>query len=204
MIYHIDWNDTQSARLLVLSLLAMSEDYDTILSSIISNGFVQKEASGFSLTEKGMNYLNASTWFDDTGEIVKEMKTRSDERQIKRRCENLAKQLMSLWPTGTRKDIGQRGVNASWRGNSQQVAARLYMMPPILDYTDEQILKAARVYTRSFKQDNTYMRGLLNFILKREETSFDDGPDSTLLEYLEQMDDIMKERQNQNKKERLL
>ena len=64
------------------------------------------------------------------------------------------------------------------------------MVEEVLEYTDDQILRAARLYTSSFSHDNTYMRGLRNFILKKDGVNPDDGCDSLLLELLEQMDDV--------------
>lgn len=203
MIYHIDWNDDEGKKLLVLSLIATGDDYDTILAGLLKNELVQKVSQGFIITEKGMNYLSAATWFDDTGDTVKEKKTRAEKKKLERRADDLAKKLMPLWPTGIRRNVGPRGVNASWRGNSKQVAARLSMIPEVLDYSDDQIVQAARLYTCMYETDKTYMKGLLNFILKRDETNFDDGPDSSLLEMLEQAEDVIMQRKTYEKKQKL-
>ena len=187
MILHINY-DNDGVRLLMLSLVATGEDIGSLTESLKQDGMLVQDTDGTTiLSDKALAWLEATTWFDDTGETVQETKSRLTERQLRERTTRLAKQMMQYWPVGMRRE---QGITTSWRGNSDQVAARLRMVEEVLKYTDDQILRAARLYTSSFSHDNTYMRGLRNFILKKDGVNPDDGCDSLLLELLEQMDDV--------------
>lgn len=183
----------------MLSLVATGEDIGSLTESLKQDGMLVQDTDGTTiLSDKALAWLEATTWFDDTGLTVQETKSRLTERQLRERTSRLAKQMMQYWPVGMRRE---QSITTSWRGNSDQVAARLRMVEEVLEYTDDQILRAARLYTSSFSHDNTYMRGLRNFILKKDGVNPDDGCDSLLLELLEQMDEVYVDKKKVQKKE---
>lgn len=88
------------------------------------------------------------------------------------RIENLARQLMEIFPKGRKE-----GTNTYWRGNVKDTKLRLKKFFKLYGdkYTDEQILKAAREYVQSFNGNYSYMRVLKYFIWKDERKMNQEG-----------------------------
>lgn len=95
------------------------------------------------------------------------------------RYNKLAKQMMELFPTGT------KCPGHPWRSNVVTVAKKLETLHNRFsaDFTDEQVLEATKKYVASFNGDYTYMQCLNYFILKRDLVKMEDT--SALLSYIE-------------------
>lgn len=95
------------------------------------------------------------------------------------RYENLAKQMMELFPKGS------KCPGHPWRSNAVTVAKKLETLHNRFsaEFTDEQVLSATRRYVESFNGNYTYMQCLNYFVLKRDTVKMEDT--SALLSYIE-------------------
>lgn len=114
---------------------------------------ITKTGVKFRLTAEGENVLKS--YFSDT-----ESKHPEPEAD---RLSKLAKQLKEIFPKG-RKD----GTTQYWAEGNALIIRRLklFFKKYGTDYTDEQIVSAARAYVNSFNGDYRFMRVLKYFILK--------------------------------------
>lgn len=105
----------------------------------------------------------------------------------KDRIPKLAKGLQALFPEGKKA-----GTNYYWRDSCKVIEKRiaLFFKKYGENYTDEQILRAAETYTKSFNSNYQYMQLLKYFIYKRGEAGEEN---SQLLSYIENADSETKD-----------
>lgn len=135
------------------------------------------------------NYLVTQRW----NEVVETILLDSDkDAQSVDRLDNLVIQLQQIFPSGKKE-----GTSQYWRGNKREISLRLKKFLKLYDneYTDEQILNAAKNYVEGFNSRYTYMRVLKYFIWKDEKKLHEDGETkvvevSELANYIENADQI--------------
>lgn len=133
------------------------------------------------------NYLVTQRW----NEVVETILLDSDkDAQSVDRLDNLVIQLQQIFPSGKKE-----GTSQYWRGNKREISLRLKKFLKLYDneYTDEQILNAAKNYVEGFNSRYTYMRVLKYFIWKDEKKLHEDGETkvvevSELANYIENAD----------------
>lgn len=168
---------TSKEEILALGAIQYSrdEDYD----SLIKNGYITKANSSlftlnkkFSITPKGAALLN-SVVLDSDKDIV------NNTNFIK----NIAEGLKEIFPKG-KKD----GTNYYWAEGVALIERRLklFFKKYGKDYTEDQILQAAKKYVESFNGNYQYMKLLKYFIFKEKVgVNGEVEGDSELLNYIE-------------------
>ena len=116
-------------------------------------------------------------------EIVEEILANSkliDSTDTDAAFENLAEQLMELYPKGKKP-----GTSDMWRGSKTMIAKKLKNVVSKygISFTNQEAIDATKRYINSFNGDYTYMQLLKYFILKRNRITGDE--DSRFLSYLE-------------------
>lgn len=138
---------------------------------------------------KNGNLLLTEPWADKVARIL----LLSDKEVPKEdRLDNLVTQLMEIFPKGKKV-----GTSVYWKGNRKDNKLKLQKFFKLYgnDYTDEQILKAAKQYVDSFNGNYTYMRALKYFIWKDDKKVDAEGKGyieevSDLATYIENMDQV--------------
>lgn len=141
--------------------------------------FIQK------MSNEGVISYNAKTKsYNITDEsLVNYFKNKNEE--IREERMSVVRRLMELFPKGN-KHYGENG-HVPWRGSEALVRRKLDAMflfngAPI---DDETLVKATENYVASFRDDNTKMRILPYFIIKKENGELD----SDLLKEVEKLRD---------------
>ena len=115
------------------------------------------------LIEEGIMTINMSLTIDGKDlldKIDSKFNGKEDER-----CENLAKKLQALWPSG------YKDSKWKWQSNEDDVKKKLYAFfkdyPRFKNVTDEQILEAAKMYVKRFDESGNrlYQKILKYFIV---------------------------------------
>lgn len=103
------------------------------------------------------------------------------------RLEYLSKELRGLFPEGRKE-----GTSLYWRGNTKEISNRLRgFFIKFGNYTDEEILDAAKRYVSSFMDTGSLrnMRLLKYFIWKKVDTGHGMEESSDLLSFIENSDE---------------
>lgn len=143
------------------------------------NSLENKEVLVYDRSLFGNRYLVTQRWDDVCCNILL---TSDKEVPKDDRIENLARQLMDIFPKGKKE-----GTSTYWRGNVKDTKLRLKKFFKLYGnkYTDEQILSAARRYIESFNGCYSYMRVLKYFIWKDERKIDNEGNG-----YIEEISDL--------------
>lgn len=130
------------------------------------------QPSGFFVTRKGNDVLNG---------IILDSDKAVGTSDFNERIEALVPQLQAIYPEG--KNFN----NQYWRGNKTDIKRKLqtFFKKYGDDYTDEQIINAARAYVSGFNGDYKFMRLLQYFIWKEEIKDGTKVPISELANYIE-------------------
>lgn len=160
MIYSIDEKVCEQHGLslqeaLILVLVKSGANFDILLESmkdkmLIVNG------------DTHMSYLVTQNSSDSIDSVLLD----SDKsKQPTQRIDNLAVKLMELFPKRKKE-----GTSQYYRGNKKDITLRLKKFFKLYgnEFSDDQILGAAKKYVESFNGDYRYMRVLKYFIWKDE------------------------------------
>lgn len=163
----------------VLMLFAYYEniDFDKIQDSLIRKGYITAERNSLS-QQIGWRVTRAGGELLDSVVLDSErINGRSDTEILA-----LAEKLKEIFPTG-RKD----GTSNYWAEGKALIAKRLkaFFKKYGTDYTDEQIVNAARKYVESFNGNYQFMRTLKYFIFKDRDIAGEREYTSDLLNYIE-------------------
>lgn len=141
------------------------------------------------LVDHGGDLYVTQAWADKVARVL----LLSDKEVPKEdRLDNLVTKLMEIFPKGKKT-----GTSVYWKGNRKDNKLKLQKFFKLYgnDYTDEQILKAAKQYVDSFNGNYTYMRALKYFIWKDDKKVDAEGKGyveevSDLATYIENMDQV--------------
>lgn len=170
-------NNTTIGEILLLLVLDSDVDLEEARKSLLKKGYItaffktDTENSEYALTKKG-------------SELLIDIIVESDKHQEpEERLNSLASQLKEIFPKGKKP-----GTNYYWAEGIALIVKRLklFFRKYGNDYTDEQILQAAKKYIEGFNGDYTYMKILKYFILKDKVGA--DGcveSESELINYIE-------------------
>lgn len=169
-------------ELLVILLLSCDKTYEDTLKNLIDRGILEEEK-----TLLGKDYKITLSWYDKVMNALADGALKS-EAGIEARIDDLAEKLMNTFPSGKKE-----GTNKYWRGNIRDIKLKLkkFFIKYGDKYTNEDILRAAESYVRSFNGDYRFMRTLQYFIYKDERRiGGEEGSDlETLLENAGQQDE---------------
>lgn len=162
----------------VLMLLAYHNKIELkrVQELLIEKGYITAERdnlfqqNGWRVTRKGNELIDSVVLDSDSSE-------KSDADILA-----LAEKLKEVFPAG-RKD----GTSNYWAEGKALIAKRLkaFFKKYGTDYTDEQIVNAARKYVESFNGNYQFMRTLKYFIFKDRDIAGEREYTSDLLNYLE-------------------
>lgn len=162
----------------ILMLLAYCNEVDSseVHNSLIEKGLItadrspEPNPSGYIVTRKGAEIIDAVV-------IDSEKSERGDENIL-----ILAGKLKEIFPAG-RKD----GTSNYWAEGKALIARRLkaFFKKYGNDYTDEQIINAAKKYVESFNGNYQFMRTLKYFIFKDRDVAGEREYTSDLLNFIE-------------------
>lgn len=134
-------------------------------------------------------YYITQRWDDALSELLLDSENvsgKSDENLTQ-----LAYKLMEIFPTGKKA-----GTNVYWRGNVKDTKLRLKKFYKLYgsQYTDDEILQAAKDYVASFNGNYSYMRVLKYFIWKDPVRETSDG-----VRFVEEVSDLATLLENKTK-----
>ena len=146
-------NNIKLEELLVILLVKTGIDIPKLFQSLEDKKILVKDIFG--------SYLVTQRWDDIASTVLLD----SDKnKQSPERIEKLAVALADIFPKGKKE-----GTCHYFKGNKKDTVLRLKKFFKLYgQYTDEQILDAARRYVASFNGNYTYMRILKYFIWKDE------------------------------------
>lgn len=167
MIYSIDEKVCEQQGLtlqeaLILVLVKSGANFDTLLESMKNKMLI---VNG----DTHMSYLVTQNSSDKIDSVLLD----SDKnKQPAQRIDILATKLMDLFPKRKKE-----GSSQYFRGNKKDITLRLKKFFKLYgnEFTDEQIIDAAKKYVESFNGDYKYMRVLKYFIWKDEIKVNSDG-----------------------------
>ena len=145
--------------LLTILLLDTGTKFEENLQELLNRRIIMKED-----TLLGPKYLIATGWANTVSSILLDSE-KDNVKEFDVRLENLAKQLMEVFPEGKKT-----GTTMYWRGNVKEIKLKLkkFFKRYGDQYTDEQIIQATKAYVSSFNGNYSYMRVLKYFIWKDE------------------------------------
>lgn len=145
--------------LLTILLLDTGTKFEENLQELLNRRIIMKED-----TLLGPKYLIATGWANTVSSILLDSE-KDNVKEFDVRLENLAKQLMAVFPEGKKT-----GTTMYWRGNVKEIKLKLkkFFKKYSDQYTDEQIIQATKAYVSSFNGNYSYMRVLKYFIWKDE------------------------------------
>ena len=169
-------NNITLSEAIQLLIIYNKIDMNNTLDALIEKGLITKNLDinvegAWRLTNKGKDLI-------DTVILDSSSNSDSDERYIP-----LATELKNIFPKG-KKD----GTHYYWSEGIALIIRRLRLFYKKYgkNYTDEQIISAARRYVNSFNGDYAYMRLLKYFILKEKVGAAGDiEGDSELISWIE-------------------
>lgn len=169
-------NNITLSEAIQLLIIYNKIDMNNALDALIEKGLITKNLDinvegAWRLTNKGKDLI-------DTVILDSSCNSDSDERYIP-----LATELKNIFPKG-KKD----GTHYYWSEGIALIIRRLRLFYKKYgkNYTDEQIISAARRYVNSFNGDYAYMRLLKYFILKEKVGAAGDiEGDSELISWIE-------------------
>lgn len=169
-------NNITLSEAIQLLIIYNKIDMNNALDALIEKGLITKNLDinvegAWRLTNKGKDLI-------DTVILDSSSNSDSDERYIP-----LATELKNIFPKG-KKD----GTHYYWSEGIALIIRRLKLFYKKYgkNYTDEQIISAARRYVNSFNGDYAYMRLLKYFILKEKVGAAGDiEGDSELISWIE-------------------
>lgn len=143
-------------QLLVLNSVAVNTCFSATLKELTEKGLIYKDNNLYKLTLVGQTLL------ENLYVIHKEAKNIDD------RVMYLATELKKIFPEGKKE-----GVNMYWAEGKILIARRLktFFSKYGYDYTNENILSAARRYVESFNGNYRLMQLLKYFIFKNKTTN---------------------------------
>lgn len=173
-------NNITIAEALLLICYSNDINFETAKASLISKGYITAKRDekynpiGWRVTNLGTETLNSS--------ILDAEKT----PEIEDRLTDLAKQLKEVFPKG-KKD----GTNLYWAEGVALIVRRLKLFFKKYGdiYSNEDIVKAAQNYIRSFNGNYQYMKVLKYFIFKEKlGANREVEGESELINYIENAD----------------
>lgn len=143
--------------LLTILLLDTGTNYEDNIKELVDREVLVEEK-----TLLGTRYVITTRWADVISNIFLDSE-RTDADKFDERLDGLARKLMDVFPQGKKP-----GTNTYWKSNRTDVKLKLkkFLKKYGSDYTDEQIIDAARTYVSSFNGNYSYMRILKYFIWK--------------------------------------
>lgn len=132
------------------------------------------EYDGFDLLNQPLNLRLSPVGLERVEAILSRSKMANPKHENKR-VENLAKQLMEIFPQGKKPGAGN---NMYWRCNLREnikSLERFFLKYGYNTYTDEEILAAAEKYVHPVNGDMTGVRLLKYFIIKNVKDIDDAG-----------------------------
>lgn len=143
-------------QLLVLNSVSVNTCFSATLKELTEKGLIYKDTNLYKLTLVGQTLL------ENLYVIHKEAKNIDD------RVMYLATELKKIFPEGKKE-----GVNMYWADGKILIARRLktFFSKYGYDYTNENILSAARRYVESFNGNYRLMQLLKYFIFKNKTTN---------------------------------
>jgi hypothetical protein len=135
------------------------------------------------LVERGGNYVVTQHWSDVIDEILCDS---SGEVQDEERLLNLATKMRACFPEGKMKDSLGRVTPYYYRCNNPEVIKKLKKFFMLFgDYSDDELIDAARRYVASFNGNYKGMRLIKYFILKDAIKQGEEG------NHVEQVSDLL-------------
>lgn len=136
------------------------------------------------------NYMITQRWDDVVSTILLDS---DKDKQSPERIENLALELMKVFPK--EKKVGTCHY---FRGNKKDISLKLKKFFKLYgnQYTDNQIINAAKSYVNSFNGNYSYMRILKYFIWKDEKKVNEEGKS-----YIEETSDLASWIENEGQSE---
>lgn len=149
---HLDFH-----LLLTILLLDTGTNYEDNIKELVAREVLIEEK-----TLLGVKYSITTRWADVISNILLDSE-KNNASEFDERLDNLARKLMEVFPQGKKP-----GTNTYWKSNRTDVKLKLkkFLKKYGSDYTDEQIINAAKAYVNSFNGNYSYMRILKYFIWK--------------------------------------
>mgnify|MGYP004591026151 CR=1 FL=1 len=161
-------------EVLVITLIKTGVHIQGLLSTMIKEQKIVEENTLY-----GIKYLVTQRWSEECDKVLL-----SADKEVPKedRIQNLAKQLMDLFPKGKKA-----GTSQYWKGNTRDITLRLSKFFKLYGnkYSDEQIITATKNYIDSFNGDYRFMRVLKYFIWKNVNKINSEG-----VNYIEECSDL--------------
>lgn len=170
-------NNVTIAEALLMLAIHNNADLDTAQEELIKKGYITAIRNGL-FQEDGWRLTNKGTGVIDSVIADSDKKQEPDERLTQ-----LATRLKEIFPKG-KKD----GTNLYWVEGVALIVRRLklFFKKYGSDYDDDDIIKAAESYVRSFNGNYQYMKTLRYFIFKEKiGASREVEGESDLISYIE-------------------
>lgn len=156
-------NDLTVEEVYMMLLIKSGINPSELLSKMEERKIIVKDPEDSAL------YLITQRWDDQLSTALLDAE---DLNLSVERIDSLTKKLQNCFPEGKKA-----GTSHYWRGNKRDIALRLKKFFKLYGktYTDEEIIKGAEEYVKSFNGQYSYMRILKYFIWKVERKPEEDG-----------------------------
>lgn len=168
-------NDVSLGEVLMLLAYCNEENLQNAHNSLVDRGYIAEKYDnfhpiGWRLTRAGVEVL-------DSVVIDSEKYERSDADLL-----SLAGKLKEIFPSGKKE-----GTSNYWAEGKLLIVKRLkaFFKKYGNEYTDDQIIQAAKKYVEGFNGNYQFMRTLKYFIFKDQEVAGERDYSSDLLNYIE-------------------
>lgn len=158
-------------EVLMILLVKTGVNIQELINQMVANEALVEESSG--------HYLVSQGWDDICCDALLSSETSLPKAD---RLDVLVAKLRSIFPAGKKEGT----TSTYWKGNPREIKLRLKKFFKLYgdQYTDEQIVQAAKDYVASFNGNYSYMRSLKYFIWKDEKRTNSDGT------YIEEVSDL--------------
>lgn len=169
-------NQISLGEILLLLMIYAKTDYDEVKDSLIRKGFIMADRQNL-FPGKWIITRTGGEMIDSVVLDSEKIDNKDDEDIL-----ILAGKLKEVFPAG-KKD----GTSNYWAEGKALIAKRLkaFFKKYGTDYTDEQIINAAKKYVEGFNGNYQFMRTLKYFIFKDTDVAGEREYTSDLLSYIE-------------------
>lgn len=161
-------------EVLIITLIKTGVNIQGLLKTMLEEKKLVEENTLY-----GSNLLIPQRWAEECERILL-----SADKEVPQedRIQNLAKELMALFPKGKKE-----GTSQYWKGNTREITLKLAKFFKLYGnkYSDEQIITATKNYIDSFNGDYRFMRVLKYFIWKNVSKTNSEG-----VGYVEECSDL--------------
>lgn len=159
-------------EVLMILLVKTGVNIQELTTQMVANEALIEDSTG--------HYMVTQGWDDICCDALLSSETSLPKAD---RLDTLVTKLRSIFPAGKKEGT----TSTYWKGNVRDIKLKLKKFFKLYgdQYTDDQIVQAARDYVASFNGNYTYMRALQYFIWKDEKKTNSEG-----IRYIEEVSDL--------------